>query len=420
MKIKIVLLILVSFSIKLIPQEINKIYPDLEKLCKDLHAQPELSLKEEKTSERVANELRKIGFDVTEKFAGYGFVGIYKNGDGKRILLRTDLDALPIEEKTNLPFTSKHNGIMHACGHDIHMTVFVGTAKLLVENKNQWKGTLIMVGQPAEEIGKGAKMLIDAGLYEKFGVPDYALAIHVTPAQKSGSIAYCPGNAMSDATSVTIKVNGIGGHGASPQLTIDPIVMSAQMILSYQTIISREISPFDPAVITVGYVKGGTKHNIIPDEVEMGLTIRTFNDDVKTKILSSLKSRTEKIAESFGVVKEKMPEIIIAEQTPSVYNNTQLVEKLIPVLKKELGNKNVIQTIHWSASEDFSQYSRTVHKVPSFLIWVGTASEDDWKRKEKGESIPFVHSPNFNPDYMVTIKTGLRSLYCSSLELFLK
>lgn len=414
---KIIFFTLLLSSLNIYPQNIDAIYPDLEKLCKEFHSNPELSLKEENTSATVAKELKKLGFNVTERFGGFGVVGILKNGDGKKILIRTDMDALPIIENTSFDFASRNNGVMHACGHDIHMSVFIGTARLLAENKNKWKGTLIMIAQPAEEIGKGAKMMLDAGLYEKFGVPDYALAIHVSPVAKVGTITYCSGNAMSYATSITIRVKGIGGHGASPQLAIDPIVMSSEMILSYQTIISREISPFDPAVITVGYIKGGTKHNIIPDEVEMGLTVRTFNDEVKTKVLNSIKTKTEKIAESFGVPKDKMPDILIPEETPSVYNNPELVNKLIPVLKKVLGEENVIQVAPWSASEDFSQYGRTIHKVPSFLTWVGSTSFEDWAKKEKGESIPFVHSPNFRPDYENTIKTGLKSVYNSAIQL---
>ncbi|MCX6167771.1 MAG: amidohydrolase [Ignavibacteriales bacterium] len=414
---KIILSIFILFALRTNAQNINSIYPDLEKLCKDLHSDPELSLKEERTSARIAQELKNLGFEVTERFGGYGVVGILKNGEGKKILIRTDLDALPVKENTSLLFTSKNNGVMHACGHDVHMSVFIGTARMLAENKNKWKGTIMMIGQPAEEIGKGARMMLDAGLYEKFGVPDYALAIHVSPAAKVGTDLYCPGYAMSDATSITIKVKGIGGHGASPQLAVDPIVMTAQMILSYQTIISRETSPFDPAVITVGYIKGGTKHNIIPDEVEMGLTVRTFNDDVKKKILNSIKTKTEKIAESFGLSSDKLPEIIISEQTPAVYNNHELVNRLVPILKKEFGESNIIQSQPWSASEDFSQYGRTKEKVPSFMIWVGSASAEDWAKKQGGWNIPFVHSPNFKPDFENTIKSGVRTVLTSTMEL---
>ncbi len=398
-------------------QDVNAIYPQLEKLCKDLHANPELSLKEEKTSERIALELRKLGYDVTERFAGYGLVGVLKNGEGKTVLIRTDLDALPIDEQTGLKFTSNNKGVMHACGHDMHMSVFIGTAKLLADNKDKWKGTALLIGQPAEEVGKGARMMLEAGLYKVFGVPNYALAIHVTPSFKAGTIGYYKGNAMSSATSITIKVKGIGGHGASPHLSIDPIVVSSQMILAFQTIVSREVSPFDPAVVTVGYIKGGTKHNIIPNEVEMGLTVRSFNDIVKEKILNSIRTKAKSIAQSAGLPDNLLPEVIISEETPSVYNYPNLVDSLLPLLKKELGEQNVIEAQQWSASEDFSEYGRTKDKVASFLIWVGTALEEDWKKKEQGFSIPFVHSPNFNPDFENTIKTGVRTVISAALYL---
>jgi len=412
----IVLLTLIAFNLAF-GQNIDSIYPDLKKLCEDLHIRPELSLKEEKTSERIGFELRKLGYEVTEKFGGYGVVGIMKNGGGKTLLIRTDMDALPIEETTSLPFTSVNKGAMHACGHDIHMSVFVGAARLLSENKNKWKGTVMMIAQPAEEIGKGAKLMLDAGLYQKFGVPDYALAIHVSTNFEAGSVAYCPGNAMSSATSLTITVKGIGGHGATPQFTVDPIVLAAQMILTFQTIVSREISPFDPAVVTVGYIKGGTKHNIIPSEVEMGLTIRSFNDDVKGKIISSIKNKAEHLAASAGLPKELYPIVQIPEETPSVFNNPELTERMVKLLRTELGENKVIHAQPWSASEDFSQYGRTQEKVPSLLLWVGAATKENFEKLNRGEKIPFVHSPNFNPDYENTIKTGLRVVSTEAFHL---
>lgn len=421
MKVRIIISLLLIISFNLISgQNINSIYPELKILCEELHKKPELSLKEEKTSERIGNELRKLGYAVTEKFGGYGVVGIMKNGEGKTLLIRTDMDALPIEESTSLPFISEKKGIMHACGHDIHMSVFVGVARLLSENKNRWKGTLMMIAQPAEEIGKGAKLMLDAGLYQKFGVPDYAIAIHVSTNFEAGTVAFCPDNAMSSATSATVTVRGIGGHGASPQFTIDPIVLSSQMILAFQTIVSREISPFDPAVLTVGYIKGGTKHNIIPNEVEMGLTIRSFNDDVKSKILSSLKIKAEHLAASAGLPKELYPTVQFPEETPSVYNNPELTERIAKVLGVELGENKVIRTQPWSASEDFSQFGRTKEKVPSLLLWVGAATKENFVKLKNGKKIPFNHSSDFDPDYENTIKTGLRVVITEAFNLLSK
>lgn len=401
-------------------QNIDSIFPELYNLCKDLHQHPELSLKEENTSIRIATELKKVGFEVTERFAGYGLVGILNNGDGKTLLIRTDLDALPIEENTSLPFTSKNKGVMHACGHDIHMSVFIGVAKLLTANKNLWNGKVIMVGQPAEELGSGARMMLRAGLYEIFGIPDYALAIHVTPAGETGTVLFHEGFAMSNATSVTIKVKGVGGHGASPHLTIDPIVLASQMVLSFQTIVSRELSPFDPAVVTVGYFKGGTKHNIIPNEVELGLTVRAFSDEVREKIISSIKMKTKAIAESAGLKENLLPEVIIPEETPAIYNNPELTKKIVTHLQKELGKEKIIESPQWSASEDFAEYGRTKEMVPSLLLWIGTASKEDWKKKQSGVAIPFVHSPNFNPDYENTIKTGVKAIINAAFILLKK
>jgi hippurate hydrolase len=398
-------------------QSVDEIYPELERLCKHFHQYPELSLHEEKTSTIVASELRKIGFDVTEKFAGYGLVGIFKNGPGKTILIRTDLDALPIKENTGLEFSSKNEGVMHACGHDIHMSVFIGVAKLLAVSKDKWKGTLMFIGQPAEEIGRGAQMMLDAGLYEKYGVPDYALAIHIASGVEAGHITYFPGNAMANASSITIKVHGKGGHGALPQNTIDPILLASQMILAFQTIVSREISPFDPAVVTVGYIKGGTKHNIIPNEVEMGLTIRSFDDEVHKKIISALTLKSKYIAQSYGLPENLLPEISITDDTPSVFNHPELTNQIVELLKTKLGRKYVTQTSRWTAAEDFANYGRTKEKVPSLMLWVGTERKEIMEKILKGEKTPLVHSADFIPDYEKTIKTGVKAIYESALFL---
>lgn len=415
---KIIMLIVIFYlPIKIFSQDLNKIYPYLENLCKELHQFPELSLQEEKTSKRIGDELRKLGFEVTEKFGGYGVVGIFKNGEGKKLLIRTDMDALPIEENTGLPFSSKNNGIMHACGHDIHMSVFIGVANILITNKNNWKGTLIMVAQPAEEIGKGSKLMLDSGLYQKFGVPDYALAIHVASGIEAGNVTYYPGYAMANASSVTIKVHGLGGHGALPQNTIDPIIIASQMVLAFQTIVSREISPFEPAVVTVGYIKGGTKHNIIPNEVEMGLTVRSFNDETHKKIIESIKNKSESIAMSYGLSKDLLPEISIPDETPSVYNNPELTNRIISLLETKLGKDKVFKSSQWTAAEDFANYGRTEEKVPSLMLWIGAEKKVSMEKLMKGEKMPILHSSNFNPDYERTIKTGVLTITEAAFEL---
>lgn len=416
------ILLIASFSFMNINsgQTIDKIYPYLEKLCTDLHENPELSLQEENTSSRISAELRKAGFDVTEKFGGNGLVGILKNGNGKTILIRTDLDALPIEENTGLPFTSKNKGVMHACGHDIHMSVFVGVANLLASNKDKWNRTVMMVGQPAEEIGRGSKMMIEAGLYEKFGVPDYALAIHIASGIESGTVTYYPGNAMANASSITIKVHGLGGHGALPQNTIDPIVLASQIIISFQTIVSREISPFEPAVVTVGYIKGGTKHNIIPNEVEMGLTIRSFNDEVHSKLIESITSKSKNIAKSYGLPDKLLPEITISDYTPSVYNDPELTNHVVNLLKSKLGNEKVYQSSRWTAAEDFANYSRTKEKVPGLMLWVGAEKKETMEKIKRREKTPIVHSADFVPDYKHTIITGVKTISEAAFDLLKK
>lgn len=398
-------------------QDINNIYPYLEKLCMELHQYPELSLQESKTSQRIGEELRILGFEVTEKFGGYGLVGILKNGEGKKLLIRTDMDALPIEENTGLPYASKNKGVMHACGHDIHMSVFIGVANLLANNKDKWKGTLMMIAQPAEEIGRGSKLMLEAGLYQKFGVPDYALAIHVASGIEAGHVTYYPGNAMANASSVTIKVHGLGGHGALPQNTIDPIVIASQMVLAFQTIISREVSPFEPAVVTVGYIKGGTKHNIIPSEVELGLTVRSFNDELHSKIIESIRNKSKNIAMSYGLPDNLLPEVTISDETPSVYNNPDLTNRIISLLEVKLGDDKVYQTSRWTAAEDFANYGRTKEKVPSLMLWIGSEKKESIDKIGQGIKTPILHSADFNPDYERTIKTGVYSILESAYEL---
>jgi len=266
-------------------------------LYKDLHQNPELSLQEERASAKMAAELQKLGFEVTPKFAGFGLVGIFKNGKGPTILVRTDMDGLPVEEATGLPYASKARardrygkevGVMHACGHDMHMACWVGTARTLVALKDKWAGTLMFIAQPAEEIGMGAKMMLEAGLYKKFPKPDYCLALHCDYRIEAGHINFTEGVAMANVDTIEVLVKGKGGHGAAPHTTIDPIVLSAKIILDLQTIVSRERNPTEPSVVTVGSIHGGTKSNIIPNDVKMQLTVRTTNDVMRKNVKESI------------------------------------------------------------------------------------------------------------------------------------
>ena len=325
----------------------------LQGLYMDLHQAPELSFMEFNTAKKMAGELKSLGFEVQENVEGNTLLGLFRNGDGPVIMVRTDLDALPIEEKTELPYASKvvttdqdgnQVAAMHACGHDMHMTVWTGTARLMVELKDQWEGTLMMIAQQAEERSGGAKNVLEAGLYQKFPVPDYALAYHVSERLPAGTIGYRSGPIMAGVSSVDITLYGEGGHGAQPDKTIDPVVLAARMIMDIQTIVSRELSPLEPAVVTVGSIHGGTKHNIIPEEVKLQLTIRYYDESVGQHIVTALKIGNG-LAASAGLPPEKFPEVKVQnESTPPVINNPELTNRLVPVLRSyPLGRKILLK-----------------------------------------------------------------------------
>ncbi len=336
---------------------------------KMLHAAPELSGREEKTAAFVAKELRSLGYAVTEgvgKYAthpwkGHGVVAVMKNGEGPTILVRADMDALPVEEKTGLEYASRVKtkndagqevGVMHACGHDIHVTTLVGAARLLARMKDRWQGTLVLIGQPAEEMGAGAKAMLDDGLYTRFPRPDYAIALHVGSFE-AGKVSYVSGFSMASVDSVNITVRGIGGHGSRPEATKDPVVIAAQVVLALQTIVSRERSPFDPAVVTVGSIHGGTKHNIIPDDVHLQLTVRTYKKDVRDKILASIERITRGVAITAGIPEERMPIVKFSGEGPATYNDPALTERLAETFRRALGEENVVKGTAVMGSEDF-------------------------------------------------------------------
>ncbi len=402
---------------------------NLESLYLDLHQSPELSHYEFETARKMGIILDQLGFEVTRDFGGNSLVGVFKNGDGPVIMLRTDMDALPIVEKTNLPYAStvtfqteagKKVGVMHACGHDVHMSVWAGTAKTLINFKDHWKGTLILIAQQAEETSGGASSMIDAGLFKKFPTPDYALALHVDPELQSGTIGFCPGPAFAGVSSVDIKIFGEGGHGAYPHRCIDPIVLASRTVLDLQTIVSRELSPLNPAVITVGSIHGGTKHNIIPDEVDMQLTLRYYKDEVYEHMIKSLNLITAGIAASAGLPEEKYPLVINAkENTPPVYNDPELTAKVIGFMQNSIGKENTIKIDPLMAGEDFGRYGRTEEKIPIMMFMLGSVSEQKMKdHKDKGTALPPLHSPKFAPDYLKTIETGILVMSTSAIGLF--
>src|SRR5882672_1892614 len=312
---------------------------------KMLHGAPELSHREEKTSSFFATQLRTLGYTVTEHlgryehpdWSGFGVVAVMKNGVGPTVLVRTELDALPVDERTNLPYASKVKtkndtgqevSVMHACGHDIHITTMLGTAKMLSEMKDRWHGTLILIGQPAEETIDGARAMLRDGLYTKFPKPDYTIALHDSADLEAGKVGYTPGYALASSTSVDIKIRGLGGHGSKPDATKDPVVLAAEVIMALQTIVSRENSPLDPAVITVGSIHGGTKHNIIPDEVNLQLTIRAYREEARQKLLAGIERVTKGIAVAAGVPNDLAPIVTFqTEYTPAMYNDPALTER---------------------------------------------------------------------------------------------
>lgn len=403
----------------------------LDALYIHLHENPELSNKEFNTSKRIAAEWEKAGFDVTTGVGGTGIVGVLKNGDGPTMMLRTDLDALPLQEKTGVDYAShvksvnqvgQKVSVMHACGHDIHMTTITGTARYLANHKDEWSGTIVLVGQPAEELGKGARQLLADGLFTRFPKPDFNIALHDNAAMPAGKVGYVPGYALANVDSVDIIVHGVGGHGAYPQATKDPVVIGANIVMALQTIVSRELAPDDPAVVTVGSFHAGTKHNIISDEARMQLTVRSYSDETRNHILNSIKRIAVNEAKAFDVPDDKLPDVIVKDEyTPSTYNDPKLTMRVKKAIAGAIGADNVIKTDPVMGGEDFSQYGRTDDNIPSVIFWLGAVDPVVYKEsKEKGFSLPSLHSPFFKPDYDLTIHTGIKAEVAVALELLQK
>jgi len=442
-KLTLVLAVLLSLSLNTNAQKLPldaMIERDLASLLstyKTLHAAPELSHREEKTAAFVAGELRKLGFTVTERigkfqnaqWTGYGLVGVLKNGSGPTVLVRTELDALPVEEKTGVPYASQVKAkndagvevsVMHACGHDIHMTSFLGTAKLLTELKDRWSGTLVMLGQPAEETGDGASAMLRDELYTRFPKPDFAIALHDKPELETGKVGYTPGYAMASATSIDVKIRGVGGHGSAPETTKDPVVMAAQVVMALQTIVSRENSPLDPAVVTVGSIHGGTRYNIIPDEVNLQLTVRTYKPEVRQRILDSIERIVKGVALTSGIPADRAPVVKVSEGTGATYNDPQLLERLAVVFKQALGEENVVKVPPIMASEDFGYFSLD-QKIPTTLFWLGASDPTKVKQsRDSGVAVPGLHSALFAPVPEPTLRTGVKAMTTAVLELMKK
>lgn len=398
-------------------------YSALFDLYRELHQNPELSYQERESARRVAAAVRAAGFEVTTGVGGHGVVGLLRNGRGPTVMWRCDLDALPVPEKTGLPYASKATAVndagetvpvMHACGHDVHMTCMVGLARVLAEMKDRWRGTVMLVGQPAEERGGGAEAMLKDGLFERFPRPNYALALHVSAAHEAGDIAYVPGYVLANVDSVDITIRGRGGHGAAPHTTVDPILLACRTVVALQSIVAREIKPIEDAVVTVGSIHGGTKHNIIPDEVKLQLTVRSFKDDVREQLRRSI----ERIARGEAIAAgAPEPEIRFGEGLPSTYNDPALVERCLPALQQMIGRDRVVLGEPSMGAEDFSLYGRA--GVPAFMFSLGAVDPKVLERAGSPDAppAPSLHSPIFAPVPEPTIKAGVSGAAAAVLSL---
>jgi amidohydrolase len=417
---------------ELVAKKVAAEYPSLDAFYKDLHTHPELSLMEEKTSAKVAAELRTAGFDVTEKFGGYGVVAVLKNGAGPTVLIRSDLDALPVQEETGLPYASTvhvkdlagHDvPVMQACGHDIHMSCLVGTARTLAALRDRWSGTLVLIGQPAEERGIGARVMLTEGLYRKFPKPDFALALHDSATLPTGTVGTVEGYAMANVDTAEIIVRGIGGHGAYPHVTKDPIVLAARIVVALQTIVSRETRPVDPAVVTVGSINGGTKSNVIPDEVKLQLTLRSYSASVRAHTIEAIKRICRGEAIAAGMPDDRMPIVTVVEEefTPATYNDPALTRRVRGAFVDWFGTDAVKTIDAEMGGEDFSQFGLTTEKIPICLFRVGAVDPAKVEESQRtGVPLPSLHSSKFAPVPEPTIKTGITAMTAAALELLAK
>lgn len=422
---------LAQSSPETIRSKVEAEYSNLFSLYQHFHANPELSFQEAKTAARLAGELKQAGFEVTTGVGKHGVVAVLRNGDGPTVLVRSDLDGLPVKEQTGLPYAStamakddsgKDVPVMHACGHDVHMTCLVGVARVLTKLKDQWSGTLVMIGQPAEERGGGARAMLKDGLFTRFPRPDFCIALHDSAVLAAGTIGYTPGFAMANVDSVDITVRGVGGHGAQPHSTKDPIVLASQVVLVLQNIVSRELKPGTPAVVTVGSIHGGLKHNIIPDEVKLQLTVRSYADDVRAQLLKAIERIARGQAVAAGLPENLMPIVEINDDfTPATYNDPKLTARLVGVFQKWFGEANVLEQPPSMGGEDFAEYGRTDPKVPICMFSIGGVKRESYDAaKGGGKPLISLHSPFWSPDPEPTLKTGVTAMSAAVLELMTK
>ena len=406
--------------------------PELMTLYRDLHANPELSMQEVRSPAKLAAEMRKLGFTVTEKVGKTGVVSVMKNGPGPVLLIRSDMDGLPVVEQTNLPFASKvravarsgvETGVMHACGHDTHMTSFIGAARRLAAMKDQWSGTLVMILQPGEETGEGARAMLEDGLYTRFPKPNVALAFHDAAALPAGMIGITPGYALANVDSVDISVKGIGGHGAYPQTTKDPIVLASRIVTTLQTLVSRENGPASPAVVTVGSFQAGAKHNIISDEAKLQLTVRSYTPEVRKLLLDGIRRIVRGEAIAAGMPEDKMPVVTIREGefTPSTFNTDQISASTLALFQEHFGPQRAIKTPAVMGGEDFSRYWLADKSIESLIFWVGGTPKSVWDAAGGNQQkLPSLHSPFWAPDAEAVISTATEAMTIAALDVLKK
>ncbi len=428
-------MILAALSLFMLPQSpaaawLENNLDALTATYKELHAAPELSLEESASAARLAKQMRGLGFEVTEGVGGTGLVAVLRNGEGPTVLVRCDMDALPIVEKTGLAYastvTSKREdgtevGVMHACGHDVHMSVWLGTAGVLSSSRDSWQGTLLMIAQPAEELGVGAKAMLDDGLLQRFPKPDYALALHAKAEIAAGHVGSVSGWALANVDTVDITVRGQGGHGSAPHRTHDPVALAARIVMGLQTIVSREVAPLQPAVVTVGSIHGGTKHNIIPNEVKLQLTVRSYDPGVRQQLLDAIVRVAENEGRAAGFPDELLPVVDISEtmETPATWNTPALVSQIDQAIDAALGAGTIVEAGQVMGAEDFGRYGPAAG-CPSYLFWLGTSDPEEVRLAEAGEGLwpPSVHTDGYGtPQPRVVLQTGVRAMSAAVLNL---
>ena len=411
-------------------QAIRQDLPDLIALYRDLHQHPELSMQETRSAGLLAAEARRLGFDVTTGVGGTGVVAVLRNGEGPVVMLRADMDALPVEEQTGLPFASTvrgtslagvESGIMHACGHDTHMAAWVGVARRLVAMRGQWSGTLVMIGQPGEEIGRGALAMLNDGLFTRFPKPTHTIAFHDSASLPAGAIGYSVGPALANVDSVDVMVHGVGGHGAYPHTTRDPIVLGSRIVTTLQTLISRELNPLDSAVVTVGSFQSGTKHNIISDEARLLITVRSYTPVIREQLLDGIRRIVRGEAIAAGIPEDRMPEVTLRETdfTPATVNTDGLTQSTAALFRQHFGEDRVRQVPPVMAGEDFSRYHLADPNIESLIFWVGGVPEDRWSAADGDIArLPSLHSPFWAPDPEPTIATATEAMVVAAMGVF--